>query len=122
MTKNKESKSIVHDQERFDVLSSMFYGLNGEIVTFSRKKPDKIISEFQSKKINQVLEPLLDIMKGEPYVEFLELIPETSVEKKGRSEYLDGLTYGDVALIFSKYRSAVELYRKKNSSMVNLHF
>ena len=40
-------KNIVMDPERFEMLSSLFFELNGEIVTFSRKKPDKVLSEFQ---------------------------------------------------------------------------
>lgn len=106
-------KNIVIDRERFEMLSSLFFELNGEIVTFSRKKSDKVLSEFQVQKINQVLEPIRNMMKDESYAEFLELIPGTSVEKSGRSTYITGLTYGDVAMVFSEYRSAIGLYRKK---------
>lgn len=106
-------KNIVMDRERFEMLSSLFFELNGEIVTFSRKKSDKVLSEFQVQKINQVLEPIQNMMKDDPYEEFLELIPEPSVEKSGRSTYITGLTYGDVAMVFSEYRSAIGQYRKK---------
>ena len=53
-------------------------------------------------------------MKDEPYAEFLEIIPELSVEKSGRSTYIKGLTYGDAAMVFSEYRSAIVQYRKKH--------
>ena len=36
-------KNIVMDRERFEMLSSLFFELNGEIVTFSRKKSDKVL-------------------------------------------------------------------------------
>jgi hypothetical protein len=114
MSTKKEDKNIIVDRERFEMLSSLFFELNGEIVIFSRKKSDKVLSEFQTQKINQVLEPIQDMMKDEPYAEFLELIPEPSIEKSGRSTYVNGLTYGDVAMMFSEYRSAIGQYRKKH--------
>ena len=61
-------KNIVMDRERFEMLSSLFFELNGEIVTFSRKKSDKVLSEFQVQKINQVLEPIQNMMKDDPYI------------------------------------------------------
>ena len=66
---------------------------------------------YQVEQLNQVLEPLLDMMRGEDYAAFLEIIPapeeETDEEGNGR---LKGKSYGDVGLLMTKFKSGLNQF------------
>ena len=94
-------------REFFD---QMFY----EFQKMSRKNPEGIVNENKVKRLNSVLQPLLEMLKNEAYAQFLELIPEpeTQENKEGRTN-ITGMSYGDVALLMTQFKSALTRYFQK---------
>ena len=72
------------------------------------------MNENKVKRLNKVLAPLLEMMAGESYAGFLEVIPEpeTGNAKDGEKETA-GMTYSDVALLLTQYKSAVNRFYQK---------
>ena len=105
MVKKKESPQP--DKEQFEMFRDLFNEMYAEINEMKKKKPDGIVNAFKVERINRVLKPLYDLMKEEPYISYLEFVPELREEKSGRSTIEAGLTYSDVMLILSQYRSGL---------------
>ena len=120
MAKKKESPQ--QDKEYFNMLRDLFNEMYGEINEIKKKKPDGVVNVFKVERINRVLKPLYDMMKDEPYISYLELVPEPTEEKVGRSTVEAGLTYSDVMLILSQYKGALSQFWKKyyNTYDINL--
>ena len=98
------------NREQFDMLRSLFNEMYDEVNEQKKKKPDSMANAFKVKRINKILTPLYDLMREEPYAEFLELIPEPTEEKAGRGTVETGLSYSDIALVLSQYRSALSQF------------
>lgn len=111
MTKMKET--LQSERDRFDMLRDLFNEMYSEINEMKKKKPDGVVNAFKVERINRVLKPLYELMKDEPYASYLEMIPEPKEEKTGRSAVETGLTYSDVMLILSQYRSGLSQFFQK---------
>ena len=125
LEKNEKERLLVPDQEdapdkaimeyeqereqRF-ILREFFEQLYYEFQMISRRRGDSIVNRNKVERLNKVLGPLLDMMSGESYAEFLELIPEP-VEDEGMET--TGMTYSDVALLLTQYKSAVNRFYQK---------
>ncbi len=101
------------DREQFEMLRELFNEMYTEINEMKKKKPDGVVNVFKVERINHVLKPLYDLMKDEPYVSYLELVSGPTEEKSGRSTIEVGLTYSDVMLILSQYRSGLGQFFQK---------
>lgn len=101
------------DREKYDMLHDLFNEIYEEINEMKKKKPDGVVNAFKVERINRVLEPLYDLMKDEPFISYLELIPEPTEEKSVRSTVEVGLTYSDVMLILSQYKGGMGLFFHK---------
>ena len=90
-----------------DFFEQMFF----EFQIQSRKKPNSVVSEYKVERLNRVLVPLMDMMKGEQYAMFLEEIPmpETTEDKNGQKT-TTGLTYSDAALMMTQFKGAVNRF------------
>ena len=82
----------------------------------SQKNPGGIVNAVKVRRLNRVLEPLAEMMKGEMSAEYLETIPEPQEEtgKDGTVKIVSGKTYSDVALLMTQFKSAVSLYFQKS--------
>ena len=119
MAKKKESPQP--DREYFDMLRDLFNETYAEINEMKKKKPDGVVNAFKVERINRVLKPLYDLMKDEPYISYLELVPEPTEEKSGRSTVEAGLTYSDVILILSQYKGGLgQFFQKYFYSSIDL--
>ena len=112
-TMSTEGKASVESYEaerdyRF-TLREFFDQLFYEFQKMSRKNPEGIVNEYKVKRLNSVLQPLMEMMKDEEYAQFLELIPEPEAE--GRTAA--GMSYGDVALLMTQFKSALTRYFRK---------
>lgn len=112
MAKKKESSQP--DREQFDMLRDLFNEMYAEINEMKKKKPDGVVNAFKVERVNRVLQPLYDMMKDEPYISYLEIVPEPTEEKAGRSTVEAGLTYSDVMLILSQYKGALSQFWSKH--------
>ena len=117
-TMSTEEKASTENYEaereyRF-TLREFFDQLFYELQKMSRKIPEGIVNENKVKRLNSVFHPLLEMMKDEEYAQFLELIPEpeTQETKEGRT-IITGMSYGDVALLMTQFKSALTRYFQK---------
>lgn len=79
------------------------------------------MNAFKVERINRVLKPIYNLMKDEPYISYLELVPEPTEEKAGRSTVESGLTYSDVMLILSQYKGGLgQFFQKYINSSIDL--
>ena len=119
MAKKKESPQP--DREYFDMLRDLFNEIYVEINEMKKKKPDGVVNAFKVERINRVLKPLYDLMKDEPYISYLDLVPVPTEEKAGRSTVEAGLTYSDVMLILSQYKGGLgQFFQKYFYSSIDL--
>lgn len=104
------------EQQRQYMLRDLFLALFYEFQSMSRKNPGGIVNADKVRRLNRVLEPLAEMMKGEMSAEYLETIPEPQEEtgKDGTVKIVSGKTYSDVALLMTQFKSAVSLYFQKS--------
>ena len=111
----EQEKTAVHDcvneREYGLMLRDFFEQMFFEFQIQSRKKPNSVVSEYKVERLNRVLVPLMDMMKGEQYAMFLEAIPmpETTEDKNGQKT-TTGLTYSDAALMMTQFKGAVNRF------------
>jgi len=100
---NEEQKDIAKnytgDRKRFIMLRELFDQMYYEFQLQSRRKPDDPVNEYKAKKINSILEPLRDMMSGETYAEYLDLVEEENAK-----------TYSDVALLLTQYKGSMKRF------------
>jgi len=99
--------------EQFEMHKSLFDAMYAELIEQKKKNPDKIVNAFKVERIDRILNPIYEFMSDEPYVEYLELIPDPTEEQNGRVAIEKGLTYSDIALVLSQYKSALNQYDLK---------
>ena len=114
----EEDKSVIEtygaEREHDFMLKDFFDQLFFEFQIMSRKKGSSIVNENKVKRINKVLEPIMEMMKDKPYAVFLELIPEPEmVEKEDGETVLTGMSYSDVALLMTQFKGALNRYFQK---------
>ena len=109
MTENEKEMLEAFQEQREeglmirDYFEQMYYELQYQ----SRRHPNTVLNGFKVRKLNQMLEPLKEMMKNELGGEFLELIPEPYDEKNEDGETVTiGMTYSDVMMILTQYRCA----------------
>lgn len=116
-----KKESSQPDREYFDMLRNLFNEMYAEINKMKKKKPDGVVNAFKVERVNRVLKPLYDLMKNEPYISYLELVPEPTEEKAGRGAVEAGLTYSDVMLILSQYNGGLgQFFQKYFYSSIDL--
>ncbi len=114
----EEDKSLIEtygaEREHDFMLKDFFDQLFFEFQIMSRKKGSSIVNENKVKRINKVLEPIMEMMKDKPYAVFLELIPEPEMVEKGDGEtVITGMSYSDVALLMTQFKGALNRYFQK---------
>ena len=104
------------EREQRLILREFFEQLYFEFQMISRRRGDSVVNRNKVERLNRVLGPLLDMMAGESYAEFLELIPEPEESEDPEGSLVpetSGMTYSDVALLLTQYRSAVNRFYQK---------
>ena len=93
-----------------DFVDQLFF----EFQIMSRKKGSCIVNDNKVKRINKVLEPIMEMLKDQPYAVFLELIPEPEmVETEDGETVMTGMSYSDVALLMTQFKGALNRYFQK---------
>ena len=107
---NEAEERYTEDRSIFGLYSGFFDKLYYEMRSQSRKNPDMPVNQYKADRINKVLKPLMLVMKDEEYTGLLGLV------ETGKTEYGagGGMTYGDVMVLLSQYRNAIEEYQKDN--------
>ncbi len=110
---NEEKETVreyANEREYGMMLRDFFDQLFFEFQMQSRKKPNQIVNEYKVERLNRVLKPLREIMKGEAYAALLEEIPMPEEREKDGQVFLVGLTYSDVALMMTQFKGAVNRF------------
>ena len=109
---NEEQKQTANafgkKKTRFIMLRELFEQLYYEFQIQSRKKPDEAVNPYKIQKINSILIPLRELMAGEEYTQYLDLIEET-----GDQTEPGGQTFSDVALMLTQYRGAIKRFNSE---------
>ena len=81
-------------------------------MNLSRREPDEVVNTEKVERLNQLLEPLKEMLQNEEYAELLEVIPLP--EATDGKEKMKGLTYSDLAIILNHYKNLMNrFFRKK---------
>ncbi len=114
--------------EQGKTLRAFFDKVYFEFLHMSRRTPENPVSEKKVKRINRILRPLMEMMKGEVYAEFLELIPESGRDEdaerpcsaeqntcyeKQETSLAEPLTCSDVAIMLTIFKTAVDRHFMK---------
>ena len=102
------------ERERAFKIQEFFEQMYYDFQFRSKTQPDTVLNEFKVRKLNRVLEPLLELIKDEPAAGWLEVIPEPVEEEMedGRT-VLRGMTYSDVMIILTQFRCVEGDYFQK---------
>ena len=107
-------KECENEREYRQMLQDFFDQLFFEFRIQSRKKPNSVVSEYKVERLNRILKPLMEMMKGERYTEFLEEIPmPVTTEDENGQKTTTGLTYSDVALMLTQFKGAVNRFSQR---------
>lgn len=88
--------------EQFKLLSPLINGIYYEFQELSKKKPESPLNTYKVKMANRILEPIKELLKNEPIVNFLDILD------------IDELpTNSDVILILNHYLKALNMFEKK---------
>jgi hypothetical protein len=90
------------DVSKFEMLEKLLASIYEEMKEFSKKKTDEPLNKFKVKNINRVLEPIKEIMKGEPTNDFLDILDEDSLPSNS-----------DTILIIGQFNTAMKQFRSK---------
>ena len=110
----KELENYDAEREQQFMLRDFFDQLFFEFQIMSRKRPGFVVNENKVRRLNKVLEPVMEMLKNEAYAGFLELIPEPEVQKaEDGSSVLTGMSYSDVSLLLTQFKGALNRYFQK---------
>ena len=98
------------NKKRFIMLRELFDQMYYEFQIQSRKKPDDPVNSYKAQRINSILEPLKEMMAGEEYADYLDLIDVSEGQDQDNSDCTGGKTYSDVALLLTQYRGSMKRY------------
>lgn len=90
------------DITNYKMLNELVEAVYIEMKELSKKKPDDLLNKFKVKSVNRVLEKLKALLKGEPTVEFLDILDEESLPSNS-----------DTVLIISQHIAALKQYKNR---------
>ena len=110
MNEEEKQTAETYGQRRsqFIMLRELFEQLYYEFQIQSRRKPDEKVNPYKAQKINDILEPLREMMAGEEYAQYLDLIDEA-----GDGNAPGGQSYSDVALMLTQYKGAIKRFNSE---------
>ena len=103
-----EEELFIRNNGTYGLYSSFFDALYHEFRAQTRSRGENKLNPYKAESINRVLRPLKEMMKNEEYAEFLELIEEPEGETD------EGMSYSDVMILLTQYRSALGKYHSSH--------
>ncbi len=104
-TMTPEEEKFVWDNKTYGLYGPFFDALYFEFRQQTRKRPDELLNGYKAETLNKVLRPLREMMQGEEYAELLG--PVITGDEEG-----NGMTFGDVMILLTQYKSALTKYRR----------
>ena len=102
MAENEFIRSRAAYTQYADFFNSLYY----EIKQQSRRNLDRVITAYQAESLNRILLPLKEVMQDEEYADCLSLIRIPDGDESG-------MTYGDVMILLTQFKTALAKYRIK---------
>ena len=105
---------FAEERERCYMLRDFFEQMDYEFQSIARREPHRTVNREKIEQMNLILEPLRKLMAGEEYAAFLKAleIPREEDAEDGAGK-TKGMTYSDVTLLMSQYRSAINRFFQK---------
>lgn len=103
----QELNNQKREQDHLDFLGSMLYRYQEAIQEQAKKRPDKLLTVYQIRKINKVLKELKDYFETTDISDYLELAEEP--EDGNPSE--TGMTYADMEILLYAYTTTLSDFR-----------
>jgi len=100
----EESRYILNNKT-YELYMPFFDGVYHEFKQQTRKNAEMPVNPYKAESINKVLMPLKEMMQEESYAALLELI-------RVPDEKAEGMTYGDVMILLTQYKSALSKFRR----------
>ncbi|MBU4348042.1 hypothetical protein KJ671_00860 [Patescibacteria group bacterium] len=98
MVKKKIANTI---GEQWDLLNTMLSGMYNEIDKLCKKKPDMLLSEMKTKKINKLIMPIKELLGDEN--SFICDIEELDTD--------DPIELSDVIIVLNELQKGLKIYR-----------
>jgi hypothetical protein len=105
-TTTPEEQRYARDHGTYGLYIPFFDGIYHEFKQQTRKKADDPVNRYKAENINKVLKPLKEMMREEEYAGFLGLIETGDGEKE------EGMSYGDVMILLTQYKTALGKYHR----------
>jgi len=105
--KKKENSPTIAEAERYELLSPMLDSLRSDVEGLSKKKPDEPMNELKVKMTNQILNEVLEFLKDDPSVKFLQLLDTETLPSNS-----------DAYIILGQFRAAMNQFKSKNHGYV----
>ncbi len=93
-----------HKQDHLEFLEGMLNKYFYSIEEQAKKRPDKTVSRYQTRRINEVLKELKDFFAPTDTAYFLELAEEPTEDGEG------GMTYADMEILLHAYMHTLSSY------------
>jgi len=104
-TMTPEEEKFARDNRTYGMYAPFFDALYHEFRQQTRKRPDELLNNYKAETLNKVLRPLREMMQGEEYAGLLGLA--IAGDEEG-----NGMTFGDVMILLTQYKSALTKYRR----------
>jgi len=107
-----EQRAIISKEkvEKFLLLTPLLYSAYSEMTELSKKKPNDPLNKFKVEKINQILTPMKELLKGEPIIEFLDVLDDESLPSNS-----------DAVLILRYFREGANAFETKHKTIVEIN-
>ena len=100
-----EKEQEEHIKDRFEFLSRLLEKYKFVVDEQLNKKQDRMMSRYQIRRINELLEDIREFMQVFEYGEYLQIAEEPTED--GES----GMTYSDMAILLKGYECVMDGYR-----------
>ncbi len=100
-------EQYIQDRNIYALYADFFQELYYEIKQQSRKNLSSVVTSYTAQSINRILKPLMELMQNEDYAECLSLV-------RIPDEDNPGMTYADVMILMTQFRTALSKYHRNN--------
>ena len=95
-----------HEEEHLRFLDGMLSAYFNSVTDMAKKRPDKTMTRYQIRRINEILKEIREYFKGTDLAGYLELAEEPSQDNQDEPS----ITYADMEILLHAYNRAMSTY------------
>ncbi len=95
-----------HEEDHLRFLDGMLSAYINSIVDMAKKRPDKRMTRYQIRRINEILKEIREYFKATDLADYLELAEEPSQDNQDEPS----MTYADMEILLHAYSRAMSTY------------